>query len=200
MFAMLNVHQHHYAGLQYLHDDNYFVVALYRDLHIPCHGAMVQNNTSEGRAVNLLCVPWPEHPSRIGTPCMGPRWDCNGHVSAIERLSSNERAKTRVQISCKHGLVWSRASAIWLRIVQPLPHVPQQPQQLQPELRLLPQLLPPMQQQEHMAPTASCVMSLQPLDLLHSFLMQQDSRRHEGTAAAGVVIPRSRLAFSQLLY
>jgi hypothetical protein len=51
---------------------------------------------------------------------------------------------------------------------------------------------------EQMAPTASRVMPQQRLDLLQNFLMQQDRRRHESAAAAGVVVPRSTLAFSQL--
>jgi hypothetical protein len=41
-------------------------------------------------------------------------------------------------------------------------------------------------------------MPQQRLDKLQNFLMQQDRRRLESAAAAGVVVPRSTLAFSQL--
>jgi hypothetical protein len=51
---------------------------------------------------------------------------------------------------------------------------------------------------EQMAPAASRVMLQQPLDLLSTFLMQQDRRRLEASAAAGVDVPRSMLAFTQL--
>jgi hypothetical protein len=54
---------------------------------------------------------------------------------------------------------------------------------------------------EQMAPmaTASHVMPQQRLDLLQNFSTQHNRRRLEGAAAAGVVVPRSKLEFSQLL-
>jgi hypothetical protein len=71
------------------------------------------------------------------------------------------------------------------------PHEPRGvPQQLQPQRR------PPPQQQEQTASMAPCGMPRQPFDLLHSFLMQKDSRRLTAAAAAGVVVPRSMLAFT----
>jgi hypothetical protein len=70
---------------------------------------------------------------------------------------------------------------------------PQQQQDHQPLCQLLQH-----QPLEQMAPTASRVMPQLQLDLLQSFLMQQDRRRLEGAAAAGVVVPRSRLGFSLL--
>jgi hypothetical protein len=74
---------------------------------------------------------------------------------------------------------------------QQQPHQPREvPQQLQPRQR------PPPQQQEQTASMAPCGMPRQPLDLLHSLLMQKDSRRLAATAAAGVVVPRSMLAFT----
>jgi hypothetical protein len=62
-------------------------------------------------------------------------------------------------------------------------------QQLQPQLLQRPH----QQQTANMAPR---VMPQQPLNLLQDFLMRQDSRRLKATASAGVVVPRSRLAFT----
>jgi hypothetical protein len=59
-------------------------------------------------------------------------------------------------------------------------------------------LLSPPQQQ--IANTASLVMPQQPLHLFQEYLMLQDRRRLEAEAAAGSGVPRSVLAFGQLLH